>query len=421
MMHNCALAAYANPWLPLQVSHMEVGAATAVIDELNVCLAAVKDLVAGYYSRQARKRRLKGDLERALERIRAGERTAERLDRLLVLEMAPLHLEVLHSAVVELRRRTAAVVGEAARYAPHDAAVSKASAALVTVAAGSVEGRVSAESVVSVTAAALAAAEPVDSAAAAEGGPDALTAAALAGQPPTRALADKRAGATLQTGAAADAPAVPQEKGMLANLASHGKRLMPRPLSMRSGRPASASAVQPASPGHGKRASSAPSAATGMSSSDGDAVAGVCCFGSPAKAAGGSSSCSGAADVGAAPEGSGVGAAASCWGRSRRVLDCVGGTVFSEISDSQRKLLEDALVALEEACKAIEAARRQVRIAPRRQRHYVRPPLFASVVNALCDGAAPVLVVSGAPALGKSALAQEVQWLVNSQVLRCVS
>lgn len=385
---------------------MEVGAAAAVIDELNVCLAAVKDLVAGYYSRQARKRSLKGDLERALERIRAGERTTERLDRLLVLEMAPLHLEVLRSAVAELRRRTAAVVAEAARYAPHDVAVGKATVALVAAPPGSVEGRLSAESVVSVTAAALAAAEPVVGVAA-EGNPDVLVAAAVTGQP-TRALADNGIGAVLEAGGAADAPAVPSEKGKLAHLASQGKRLMARPLSMRPGRPPVATSVQPVSPRAGKRSSSLPSAATGRSSSDVDTVGAGCCFCLSGNAAGGSSSSSGGAT-----EDSSGGAGASCWGR---VLDCVGGTVFSEISDSQQKLLEDALVALEEACKAIEAARRQVRIAPQRQRLYVRPPLFASVVHALFDGVAPVLVVSGAPALGKSALAQEVQWLVNSQV-----
>lgn len=102
----------------------------------------------------------------------------------------------------------------------------------------------------------------------------------------------------------------------------------------------------------------------------------------------------------------------------RRVLACITGTVFSDVSGRLRNLLDAAVEALRKACEAVDTARRQISVAPRRQLHYVRPPLFRRVAEALYDGLAQIVVVYGAPALGKSSLADEIRWLVNSKV-RC--
>eukprot|EP00892_Ulva_mutabilis_P010055 jgi/Ulvmu1/7421/UM036_0082.1 len=368
---------------------MEVGAVSAVIEEFNVCMDTMRGLVSGYYRRQARKRSLRGELDRAQARVSESASAAARLDRLLVLEMAPLHFRVLQAAVAELRRRTEAVITEAARYAPRDADVAQARTALDEVAARHAHGRVSVESAGSAAAAALAAATPRTAASAA--------AAAAAQPPPPLPSATS-----------------PPEKGALAQLASQSKRVVARPLSLRRSRQQAGDAVQP-NPAPGKHAARAlPSTEASTSS---DAVAVGCC-GAPGQEAS-DSGLSGASRPGEAPipEHSSTlsTAAASCWGRTRRAAGCVGAVVFPEVSEWQRTLLQDALGALEEACAAIEAARRQVRVAQRRQKNYVRPPLFADIVASLYDDPTPIVVISGAPALGKSALAQELRWLVNSQ------
>ena len=352
---------------------MEVGAVSAVIEEFNVCMDAVKGLVGGYYRRLARKRSLRNELDRALERVKKSAAAAVRLDRLLVLEMAPAHFRVLQSAVAELQRRTAHVVLEAERYAASEPEVEAARESLDRLVRNRVEGRSSVESATSVAIAALVEVDP-----------------------PAPAAEERQT-----------PPLVP-EKGMLANLASQSKRIISRPLSLRPGRTPGGAAVQPAPGTHAVQAGPSTSAATERD------AAGVGCFSAVGRSAGDPER--GDAAV-AAERGSVVStAAAACWGRTRSVAGCVGGVVFSEISDAQRRLLHEALEALEEACRAIEAAQRQVRVTRRRPKHYVRPPIFRRIVEALYEDPTPIVVISGAPALGKSALAQEIKWMVDSQV-----
>lgn len=101
-----------------------------------------------------------------------------------------------------------------------------------------------------------------------------------------------------------------------------------------------------------------------------------------------------------------------------RAFNCIGGTLFSGTWKVEREHLQEMQQALEAVCAAVVAAEESAVVEEERPAVYVRPPLFRQVVRALWHDRRRVFVIHGAPALGKTALAQEIQGLINSGVRR---